>query len=88
MHTTEILLYICLIISIKSGLLEHILSTQGAGEPLKDQEIWYEKLHNWEKAKTAYQERLDENPHDVDFTLGQMRCMEALGEWFVSNKYF
>ncbi|KAK6628142.1 hypothetical protein RUM43_001953 [Polyplax serrata] len=74
------------------GLLEHILSTQGAGEPLRDQEIWYEKLHNWEKAKTAYQERLDENPHDVDFTLGQMRCMEALGEWDqlhdVANKHW
>lgn len=64
------------------GLLEHILSIQGAGEPLRDQEIWYEKLHNWEKAKAAYQERLDENPHDVEFTLGQMRCMEALGEWY------
>lgn len=64
-----------------AGLLEHILSRQGAGEPLRDQERWYEKLHNWEKAKAAYQERLEENSHDVELTLGQMRCMEALGEW-------
>lgn len=67
--------------------MEHILNTRGEGEPLRDQEIWYEKLHNWEKAKAAYQERLDENPQDVEFTLGQMRCMEALGEWYVLKSY-
>lgn len=55
------------------------MNRQGA-EPLH-QERWYEKLHNWEKAKAAYEERLEESPQDIDLTLGQMRCLEALGEW-------
>jgi len=57
-----------------------LLSQQGA-ETIKDQERWFEKLHNWDKAKTAYEERLNDNPKDVDLRLGQMRCLEALGEW-------
>jgi FKBP12-rapamycin complex-associated protein len=50
-------------------------------EQLKVQERWYEKLHNWEKALASYQERLQEHPNDIDIILGQMRCMEALGDW-------
>lgn len=53
------------------------------GEQLKVQERWYEKLHNWEKALNSYEERLVENAHDIELILGQMRCMEALGEWLV-----
>ncbi|XP_075220340.1 serine/threonine-protein kinase Tor [Lycorma delicatula] len=62
-----------------AGLLEYVMTHQG--EQLKVQERWYEKLHNWEKALNAYEERLTENPHDIELMLGQMRCMEALGEW-------
>ncbi|RZF43401.1 hypothetical protein LSTR_LSTR001662 [Laodelphax striatellus] len=62
-----------------AGLLEYVM-THG-GDQFKVQERWYEKLHNWEKALHAYEERLAENPHDIEITLGQMRCMEALGEW-------
>lgn len=51
------------------------------GSDLKVQERWYEKLHNWEKALDSYQERLEESPSDIELALGQMRCMEALGEW-------
>ncbi|PSN34470.1 Serine/threonine-protein kinase mTOR [Blattella germanica] len=62
-----------------AGLLEYVMSHQGAD--LKVQERWYEKLHNWEKALHSYQERLEDNAEDIDLALGQMRCMEALGEW-------
>lgn len=41
---------------------------------------WYEKLHNWERALELYGEKLMKG-HDVESYLGQMRCMEALGEW-------
>ncbi|PNF25178.1 Serine/threonine-protein kinase mTOR, partial [Cryptotermes secundus] len=62
-----------------AGLLEYVMNHQGSD--LKVQERWYEKLHNWEKALHSYQERLEDNSEDVDLALGQMRCMEALGEW-------
>ncbi|KAJ9575042.1 hypothetical protein L9F63_007777, partial [Diploptera punctata] len=62
-----------------AGLLEFVMSHQGSD--LKVQERWYEKLHNWEKALHSYQERLEDNSEDIDLALGQMRCMEALGEW-------
>lgn len=53
-------------------------------EHLKVQERWYEKLHNWEKALQSYKDRLAENTNDIELVLGQMRCMEALGDWSVS----
>ncbi|KAL1122375.1 hypothetical protein AAG570_003780 [Ranatra chinensis] len=61
------------------GLLEYMMNHEC--EQLKVQERWYEKLHNWEKALESYQERFQENPHDIEVALGQMRCMEALGDW-------
>ena len=45
------------------------------------QERWYEKLHDWDKALTVYQEKSKAAPEDPDLVLGRMRCMEALGEW-------
>ncbi|XP_014254034.1 serine/threonine-protein kinase mTOR [Cimex lectularius] len=61
------------------GLLEYAMTHEC--EHLKVEERWYEKLHNWEKALDAYEEKLQENPHDIELALGQMRCMEALGDW-------
>jgi len=43
------------------------------GESLKVQARWYEKLHNWETALSFYEEYLQKEPHDVDWSLGQMR---------------
>lgn len=51
-------------------------------DQLKVKERWYEKLHNWEKALDAYKEKLSDNPHEIELALGQMRCMEALGDWY------
>nr|CAD7398438.1 unnamed protein product [Timema poppensis] len=62
-----------------AGLLEYVMSHQASD--LKVQERWYEKLHNWEVALKLYQERLETNLDDIELSLGQMRCLEALGEW-------
>lgn len=43
------------------------------GESFKVQARWYEKLHNWETALSFYEEYLQKEPHDVDWSLGQMR---------------
>ncbi len=48
---------------------------------LKVQELWYEKLHDWDKALKGYKERSSEKPDDPEIVLGRMRCYEALGEW-------
>lgn len=42
---------------------------------------WYEKLHSWDKALALYKEKLEINEGDIDAQLGQMRCLEALGDW-------
>jgi len=49
----------------------------------KVQERWYEKLHEWEKALSAYERQQEKNPDDSNFLYGRMRCLEALGEWCV-----
>jgi FKBP12-rapamycin complex-associated protein len=47
----------------------------------KVQEGWYEKLHEWNKALTAYETKQEKNPEDFSLTIGRMRCLEALAEW-------
>ena len=49
----------------------------------KVQERWYEKLHEWDKALVEYEHQYDRHPDDATFLLGRMRCLEALGEWYV-----
>ncbi|KAG5306758.1 MTOR kinase, partial [Acromyrmex insinuator] len=61
------------------GLLEYVMNHNQ--QDLKVQIRWYEKLHNWDKALQLYQERLESDSADVESTLGEMRCLEALGEW-------
>lgn len=63
------------------GLLEYVMNRNG---DIQVQVRWYEKLHNWEKALALYHERLDalnQESLDEEACLGQMRCLEALGEW-------
>lgn len=57
------------------------MAQRNANEEIKVQVRWYEKLHNWDKALNLYQEKLESNTSDIDSRLGQMRCLEALGEW-------
>lgn len=69
------------------GLLEYVMNQQQQHQPentrqdLIVQVRWYEKLHNWDKALHLYRERLEVDTEDVESTLGEMRCLEALGEW-------
>ncbi|KAF9582493.1 phosphatidylinositol kinase- protein kinase tor1, partial [Lunasporangiospora selenospora] len=44
-------------------------------------ESWYERLHRWEDALAAYERKQLESPHDLNITVGRMRCLHALGEW-------
>jgi FKBP12-rapamycin complex-associated protein len=47
-------------------------------------ESWYEKLGRWEDALAAYERRCQEGADETvlfDNTLGQLRCLHALGEW-------
>lgn len=59
------------------GLLGYVMNHP----ELEIQVRWYEKLHNWERALGLYEEKLKKTGDDVECYLGQMRCMEALGEW-------
>lgn len=65
------------------GLLEYVRSNSCPNETDESniQVRWYEKLHSWDKALAAYEKQLQGNPENVEATLGQMRCLEALGEW-------
>ena len=56
------------------------------------EEKWFEKLHDWDKALELYRDKLASTPAAdqldaaakrarADLELGQMRCLEALGEW-------
>ncbi|XP_046427062.1 serine/threonine-protein kinase mTOR [Neodiprion fabricii] len=65
---------------VAEGLLEYVMKQQNQ-QDLKVQVRWYEKLHNWDKALDLYKDRLNIDPTDVESTLGEMRCLEALGEW-------
>jgi FKBP12-rapamycin complex-associated protein len=42
-------------------------------------------LHNWDKALAAYEQKQEHSPDDINLTLGRMRCLEALAEWYVKN---
>jgi FKBP12-rapamycin complex-associated protein len=66
------------------GILSYAMKDHGRDIKMKDlkvKERWYEKLHEWENALQAYQKKLEEDPEDIEHTLGKMRCLEALGEW-------
>ncbi|XP_058826350.1 serine/threonine-protein kinase Tor [Topomyia yanbarensis] len=67
------------------GLLEFAMEHKSASEEMKVQVRWYEKLHSWEKALNLYDEKLKINEDDLESRLGQMRCLEALGEWSTLN---
>ncbi|XP_076064565.1 serine/threonine-protein kinase Tor isoform X2 [Oratosquilla oratoria] len=62
-----------------AGLLEY--ARKNNRSDMKVQERWHEKLHEWDKALEAYHKKLETKEDDFDLILGQMRCLEALGEW-------
>eukprot|EP00003_Mantamonas_plastica_P010783 TRINITY_DN2025_c0_g1_i1.p1 TRINITY_DN2025_c0_g1~~TRINITY_DN2025_c0_g1_i1.p1 ORF type:complete len:2240 (+),score=782.23 TRINITY_DN2025_c0_g1_i1:702-7421(+) len=44
-------------------------------------ESWYEKLNRWDEALDGYETKQMEEPLNLEYTLGRMRCLNALGEW-------
>lgn len=44
-------------------------------------ESWYEKLQRWGDACAVYERKEREDPHNLAWTLGRMRCQHALGQW-------
>uniref|UniRef100_A0A0P4VNQ8 Serine/threonine-protein kinase TOR n=2 Tax=Scylla TaxID=6760 RepID=A0A0P4VNQ8_SCYOL len=62
-----------------AGLLEY--ARKNNRTDMKVQERWHEKLHDWDQALQAYSTKLETQPDDLALVLGQMRCLEALGEW-------
>lgn len=60
------------------GLLQYVMQK---GRDVQVQVRWYEKLHNWDKALGLYRDKLEGDVFDQEACLGQMRCLEALGEW-------
>lgn len=74
----EILVAVRLIFKLQSCLLQR----QRFSTYIQIRERWYEKLHDWNKALDAYERKQEQNPTDFDLTLGRMRCLEALAEWW------
>ncbi|CAG8464548.1 8437_t:CDS:10, partial [Paraglomus occultum] len=62
------------------GILTHAQQTPGL-QDLQLEENWYEKLNRWDDALAAYEKRREEDPNDLEATLGVMRCLNALGDW-------
>lgn len=44
-------------------------------------ESWLAKLGSWVEALAMYEEKLRDNPNDVDTILGCMQCYDARGSW-------
>ena len=44
-------------------------------------ESWYEKLQRWDDALDAYERKQEEDPANLAWTVGRMRCHHALGDW-------
>ncbi|CAD6976866.1 unnamed protein product, partial [Tilletia controversa] len=67
--------------------LQNIDAAQGALQlaeddyQVKDHQEWFEKLHRWEDALHAYDEKLRIKPDSWTSNFGRMRCLHALGEW-------
>ncbi len=48
---------------------------------LQLKETWYEKLHRWEEALRAYNDRAVNEPNSIEVLLGKLRCYHALAQW-------
>lgn len=58
-----------------------VYATKHHEADLKIKERWYEKLNDWDNALKAYRQKSEVNVDDMEPIFGQMRCLEALGEW-------
>ncbi len=42
---------------------------------------WFEKLNRWDEALDAYERSQLQASDEMEYTLGRMRCLQALGDW-------
>ena len=61
------------------GVLEYAKRSSGGNFKIKER--WYEKLHEWEDALRGYNQKREINPNDTEAMIGEMRCLENLGDW-------
>ncbi|PHJ24453.1 target of rapamycin [Cystoisospora suis] len=64
-------------VEVARGVLVH--AQKNLRLPVK--ECWYVQLNEWEQALEAYEQREREDPNNVEWLKGKMRCLGALGEW-------
>jgi len=73
--------------SLRKSPLEYSVITSYGDSSVEDwsgdivYESWLAKLGAWAEAVGMYEEKLRENPHDVNSILGLMQCYDARGEW-------
>lgn len=62
------------------GILKYAQKMQ-ISSAITIKESWLAKLGDWEEALEKYRERADEHPAEAWPLVGQMKCLEALGQW-------
>ena len=58
-----------------------VLTYAGQNYQVELKESWYEKLQRWSDAQAAYERKQAEDPNNLAWRLGRMRCHSALGDW-------
>ena len=66
--------------SMAYSVLNTINADQGSWADIM-YESWLAKLGSWAEALHLYEQKLRENPSDVNSILGCMQCYEARGDW-------
>lgn len=44
-------------------------------------ESWMERLQRWDRALVMYEDKLKQDPDNINAVMGKLRCLKALGEW-------
>ena len=74
------------LISINSKLQQHdaawgtLLIAREQYDVSKHEE-WYERLGRWQEALATYERKIKEHPEVLEYHIGKMKCLHALGEW-------
>ncbi|KAF7308485.1 Serine/threonine-protein kinase TOR [Mycena chlorophos] len=82
-HSTDLLENL---ISINTRLQLHdaangLVHVAGSKYDIQQNEEWYEKLGQWASALDSYKRKAEEQPGWMEWEMGRMKCLHALGEW-------
>ncbi|OCH96265.1 FAT-domain-containing protein [Obba rivulosa] len=74
------------LISINSKLQQHdaawgTLQIAHGQYDVSKHEEWYERLGRWQEALRTYVDKSQEDPDNLTYAIGKMKCLHALGEW-------